>query len=673
MAWSNVASNYKKAINRDINPDLASERKSTFNIETLTNILDGGAENTRLRRSVEEEIHSDPVLSRENIYFKTRQERYEGSVRNTFHLITKIKQKGWINDGLHDYYIYRALGGELALNIHGVFLRSIQALGTDEQVAKWIPLANSYSIIGTYAQTELGHGTYLRGLETTATFDVDTQEFIVNTPNITATKWWPGDLGKTCTHAVVLAQLYSKGKNYGMHPFIVQIRSLQDHSALPGITVGDIGPKMAFENIDNGFLVLNNIRIPKENMLSRFSEILPDGTYVKRGSDKINYFTMIAVRVTMIRNEVLGALIKACVIAVRYSVVRRQSELKPGEKEAKILDYQTQQHKLLPLVATSYAIYFTATYVSKVYEQVYQEIKANNFESLPELHALAAGVKAFATEICSNGVEVCRKACGGHGYSLFSGIPTLYTKVVASCTYEGENTVLHLQASRFLIKCFAAAQLGHKLSPTTAYLSSPDSGSCQANSHVDFLNPDIYLKAYQHRAYRLIASAAKKLHSLIQSGMEEYLARNSTSVELVNASITHCHYTVVKFFVEELKSLGDPDIQKVLKSVCDLYALHGIVTNAGDFLRDGYLSGKQMEMVTTAYLHLLSVIRKDAVPLVDAFDYRDEQLLSALGAYDGHVYQHLFEWAQKNPDNKKGNSIFENVLKPYLHRGQSKL
>ncbi|KAM4720848.1 peroxisomal acyl-coenzyme A oxidase 2 [Rhinophrynus dorsalis] len=660
---------------REVNPDLASEREApSFSVETLTNILDGGVQKTQLRRSVEDAILSDPVFSRENLYFMTRQQRYEGAIRNTFHLKKKMKEMGWASDGPEMEYVYRSLGGEIALNIHGVFIQSVMALGTDEQIAKWIPLANNYNILGTYAQTELGHGTYLRGLETTSTFDTSTQEFIINTPKITATKWWPGDLGKTCTHALVLAQLRIKDKNYGMHPFIVQVRSLEDHSPLPGITVGDIGPKMSFEHIDNGFLMMNNVRIPKENMLSRFSEVMYNGSYLKRGSDKINYFTMIAVRVSMLRGEVLESLMKACVISIRYSAVRRQSELKPGSQEAKILDYQTQQQKLMPLLATCYAIHFTVSYVNKVYNEVYKEIKVGRFDSLPELHALASGMKAYLTEICSAGVEVCRKACGGHGYSLFSGIPSLYTKVTASCTYEGENTVLHLQAARFLIKCFAGAQSSQSLPPTTAYLSATSSSNCLAKHDLDFLNPEVYLKAYQHRAYRLITAAANKMHDLVQSGAEQYMAWNDTSVELVKASMAHTQYIIVRFFSEELSSLSSvPEIQKVLKSLCDLYALHGIFTNAGDFLHDGYLSGKQLDMATSAYLNLLMPIRKNAVLLVDAFDFTDEQLLSALGTYDGNVYHKLLEWAKRNPDNQKVNPMFETYLKPSLRSNQSKL
>lgn len=64
---------------------------------------------------------------------------------------------------------------------------------------------------GTYAQTELGHGTNLARLETRATFDAQTDEFVLESPSVTATKWWPGGLGKTSTHAVVMAELVLAG------------------------------------------------------------------------------------------------------------------------------------------------------------------------------------------------------------------------------------------------------------------------------------------------------------------------------------------------------------------------------------------------------------------------------------------------------------------------------
>lgn len=675
MASQKKYDTFSKSTRRGVNPDLDIERKTaSFSVERLTNILDGGPENTRIRKAVGAVLDSDPEFSRENQYFQSQNERYEDAIRKSVHLAKKMNELGWVDSGLEYKYCYRAIGAELAFNVHTVFIRSIMGLGTDEQIAKWVPLAEKCYIAGTYAQTELGHGTYLRGLETTATFDVATQEFVLNTPTVSSMKWWPGDLGRTATHAVVFAQLILKGQKMGMHPFVVQIRSLRDHSPAPGVTVGDIGPKMNFENIDNGFLILKNVRIPRENMLARFSQVLPDGQYVKRGSEKINYLTMIVVRVNMLSSEVVPSLMKACTIAVRYSVVRRQSELKPGDPEAKILDYQTQQQKLLPQLATAYALHFTCDYVHEIFNKAYTEIKGGKFDLLPELHALASGIKVLASDYCSAGVEVCRRACGGHGYSLLSGLPSIYTKLVASCTYEGENTVLLLQTARFLIKCLEIAQNGQPLPSSVAYLSSKTFGKCQAQEKRDFLNPDVYTEAYRHRAFRVLRCAAVKLQSLVQSGTALYEAWNKCSVQLAQAAMVHTHYIVVETFVKALEKFErESAIQRILKHLCDLFALHGIFVNMGDFVQDGYLSAEQIDMLTELYLDLLAVIRKDAVPLVDAFDFSDTDLNSALGSYDGHVYERLYEWAKKSPTNQKENPVFEKYLKPLFRNALSKL
>lgn len=79
------------------------------------------------------------------------------------------------------------------LGVHFVmFLPTIMGQGTVDQQAEWMGKAWDLSIIGTYAQTELGHGTFIRGLETTATYDAKTQEFVLNSPTISSYKWWPG-------------------------------------------------------------------------------------------------------------------------------------------------------------------------------------------------------------------------------------------------------------------------------------------------------------------------------------------------------------------------------------------------------------------------------------------------------------------------------------------------
>lgn len=85
-----------------------------------------------------------------------------------------------------------------------------------------MPLAKDFRILGTYAQTELSHGSNVSRLETEAVFDEQTDEWVLNTPSITARKWWVGGLAKSCTHCILMARMKIRGKDYGVHPFILQ-------------------------------------------------------------------------------------------------------------------------------------------------------------------------------------------------------------------------------------------------------------------------------------------------------------------------------------------------------------------------------------------------------------------------------------------------------------------
>lgn len=120
--------------------------------------------------------------------------------------------------------------------------------------------------------------------------------------------------------------------------------------------------------------------------------------------------------------------------------------------------------------------------------------------------------------------QVCRLACGGHGYMLISGLPRLYATTVAACTYEGENTVLYLQTSRFLLKCLTGQ---HKLGQNSQlkFLLSPVSPSVQP------FNKELYgLEGASHLVPYYAAAAHRELY-MVEAKLKRLQAEGLTSGE----------------------------------------------------------------------------------------------------------------------------------------------
>ncbi|XP_077986283.1 peroxisomal acyl-coenzyme A oxidase 1-like [Glandiceps talaboti] len=632
-------------------------------------MLDRGAEKTRRRRYIQSLALEDPDFDEVDHSFLTRDELYSSIVKRSVLIRKKMKELNLTDLG--DQLIYKgsALRGEGSIfAIHDLMLiPMLQTQANDQQRKKWLPMALNYDIIGTYLQTELGHGTYVRGLETTATYDPVREEFVINSPTLTSTKWWPGFLGKSVNFGVVMAQLHSKGKKYGIHSFLVPLRSFDSHQPLPGITLGDIGPKLGSSGNDNGFCRFDHVRIPRENMLSKYAKIDRDGTYSPPISDKIVYGAMVLTRVTLVSMSA-GSLSAGCTIAIRYSAVRRQSEQTPGGKEPQILDYQSQQLKLFPQLATALALKFAAHNIRNRCDQIQSDLRAGNVSTLQELHGLSSGMKAFSSLVANSGLEILRMSCGGHGYSQASGFPKLYGTATVSVTAEGEYTVMILQCARYLMKCVSKAAAGEKLPTSIAYLAEQPELTCPAKSAEDFLDLDLLCNAFKHRAYRLVTEAGKQMQSRVMAGKPQHIAWNESHLYLVKAAEAHCHYYTVRNFVNTMKSAVMSDsLKSVLTSLCQLYALYGIDQNSGHFAQDGYMTGQQLSMATDQIVSLLAVIRPNAVPLADAFDFRDELLCSVLGRYDGNVYENMYKWATESPLNKTEVHDSYKYLKPMLH------
>ncbi|KAL8155686.1 hypothetical protein AgCh_000908 [Apium graveolens] len=289
-----------------------------------------------------------------------------------------------------------------------MFVPAIKGQGTDEQQEKWLLLAQTMQIISCYTQTELGHGSNVQGLETTATFDSKTDEFVLHSPTVTSSK---------------------------------------DHLPLPGITVGDVGTKFgngAYNTMDNGVLSFNHVRIPRNQMLMRVLQVSKERkcTYSDVPRQLI-YGTMVYVRQKIVK-DASNALSRAVTIATRYSCVRRQFGSQNGGQETQTYVSFLEMDSLLNGYNGCMAMC--------------HRLKVNDFSTLQEAHACTAGLRSLTTSAAADAIEECRKLCGGHGYLCSSGLPELFAVYIPACTYEGDSIVLLLQVARYLVK--TVSQLG---------------------------------------------------------------------------------------------------------------------------------------------------------------------------------------------------------------------
>ncbi|KAJ9556155.1 hypothetical protein OSB04_010769 [Centaurea solstitialis] len=627
-------------------------KKAQFDVEAMKVAWAGSRQAFELSDRIAKLVANDPIFEKFSRPMLGRKELFKNSLRKVAHawkLIIDLRLSEEEAKLLRHYIdepAYTDLQWEM-------FIPAIEGQGTEEQKRKWLPLARKMQVIGSYAQTELGHGSNVQGLETTATFDPQTDEFVIHSPTLTSSKWWPGGTAKVSTHAIVYARLILDGQFHGVHGFIVQLRNLENHTPLPGITVGDIGMKFgngAYNTMDNGVIRFNHVHIPRNQMLMRVSQVTREGKFVQSDVPRqLLYGTMVYVRQKIVA-DASKALSRAVCIATRYSAVRRQFGSRNGGPEIQVIDYKTQQSRLFPLLASAYAFRFVGEWLKWLYTDVKQRLEANDFSTLPEAHACTAGLKSLTTSATADGIEECRKLCGGHGYLVSSGIPELFATYVPACTFEGDNVVMMLQVARFLVK--TVSELGYKQPVgTTAYMRRVTAlmqSNCAVRTAEEWLNPGVVVEAFEARSTRMAVACGQRLAKF--ENPEEGFAE--LSADLVEASLAHCQVIVVSKFVEKLQQeIPGKGVKRLLEVLFYVYALFLLHKHQGDFLATGYLTPKQASLANDQLRILYSKVRPNAIALVDSFNHTDHLLSSILGRYDGNVYPKLYEAAFNDPFN----------------------
>lgn len=664
---------------------LADERTRTkFNVRELTYYLDGGKEKTELTEKIMLTVERDPYFYNDDMYDLTLKETRELAVKRIAAISRYVQQAKTEQEiqqtlsivGLSDPGSYTRIG------VHfGLFLSSIRGSGTSDQLSYWVSKgAGTFEhMYGCFAMTELGHGSNVAGLETTATYDGDSDEFIIHTPNEAATKWWIGGAAHSATHTVCFARLIVNGKDYGVKNFVVPLRDTTDHSLKPGISLGDIGKKMGRDAIDNGWIKFTHVRVPRQFMLMKYTKVDSKGNVTQPPLAQLAYGALIGGRVSMAADSFQWSK-RFLTIAIRYAAARRQFASTEGASETKILDYTYHQRRLLPRLAYAYAmkagadelyeLYYSAMRTLDTVDQKDKVALGRAIEDVKELFQVSAGLKAFSTWGTSDIIDECRQACGGHGYSGYNGFGQGFNDWAVQCTWEGDNNVLTLSAGRALIQSGLALKKGKTPGSALIYLTRSDELKGKTLGSRDIRSPQVLLEGWQVVSSQAINNAVDQYIELTQKkGYGQVQAFEELSQQRFEIARIHTRLYLIQSFYDRIESQASGAIKKVLLDVAGLFGLWSLETEGSLFLKYGFINADNLDQITSHVNDYCRLVRDQAIGLTDAFNLSDFFINAPIGNYDGDVYKNYFDKViRRNPPRDDKAPYHEKLIAPFLNR-----
>jgi acyl-CoA oxidase len=532
----------------------------------------------------------------------------------------------------------------------GLWGGAVQQLGTRPHHERYLKATATLELPGCFAMTEAAHGSNVQQLETTATFDAGSEEFVINTPSDEARKEYIGNAACHGRLAAVFAQLIVDGESHGVHVLVVPLRDEHGH-VCDGVRIEDCGEKMGLNGVDNGRIWFDNVRVPRDALLNRYGDVSPEGVYSSPiENPNRRFFTMVGNLVqgrVCISGASISAAKSALTIAVRHGLRRRQFG-PPDEQEIPILDYRTHQRRLMPLLARTYALHFAQAELTEKFHAVFSTDQPPERDQR-ELESLAAGLKATSSWHATETIQNCRECCGGAGYMSVNRFAALKADTDVFTTFEGDNTVLMMLVAKGVLTDykddfaeldppelvrFVAGQtvetvveriFARKIAQVIADVvpTSDDTG--------DLLRRDHQIELFRWREGHVTASVARRFKRGLDEGFDAFEVFRAVQNHAVNAARVHTERVILEAFAAAIDACEDHALRATLGLVCDLYALYEIESDRGFFQEHGRLTGSRCKAITREVNRLCNEVREQAGALVDAFGIPDQILAAPIG------------------------------------------
>lgn len=627
--------------------------------QELLDVLDGRW--VELRRRARVELPADVMLAPPGLTIEEHRTR-------TTESLLKIAEMGYGRVGFPaeyggelDYAASCVLFemqayGDLSLLVKtgvqfGLFGGAVARLGTGRHHAAYLEDIMTGRLLGSFAMTEVGHGSNVQALETTATYDERTHELVIDTPTSDAVKTFIGDAARDARMAVVFAQLVTGEGKHGVHAVLVPVRD-EGGKPLPGVTIGDNGPKGGLPGVDNGTFSFDQVRVPKANLLNAFGDIDDDGRYVSDiDNEGRRFFTMLG---TLVRGRVCvgggagAAAKKALAIALRYGGTRRQFAAAQGQDEIVVLDYLAHQRKLLPRLAKSIALSFAQNAVTERLRELHGRPADGDrdVEGQRELETRVAGLKAVTTWHALDTIQACREACGGAGYMAENQLTQLRADVDVFTTFEGDNTVLLQLAAKGLLTDYQAmwgdldvpgmvgriaGQVGERIVERTAGRAGIQRLVDVATGRDDESATDSLAWAasmFEQRADHTLETLANRLRKATEDNAFELF--NNAQDHVLLAARSHIDRCVLDAAAQVLDSMPEGAARGLLERVLILYALSSIEQDKAWFIEHGRLSTGRSRAVTASVNELCQELRPQVATLVEALGIPEELITAPI-------------------------------------------
>ncbi|KAJ4770207.1 Acyl-coenzyme A oxidase [Rhynchospora pubera] len=578
-------------------------------------------------------------------YNATKEQQREMTMRRIEYLLNNGVFEGWLTDSSADatmrkFALMECLGVYdhslvIKIGVHFILWGSaIKFFGTKIHHERWLNDTEKYKVLGCFAMTELGHGSNVRGVETIATYDSSTREFIINTPCESAQKYWIGGAANHATHTIVFAQLLMNGRNEGVHAFIAQIRD-SNGNPCPNIRIAECGHKIGLNGVDNGRIWFDNVRVPRENLLNSVADVLPDGQYVSSIKDPDQRFAAFLAPLTVGRVNITAEAVYiskvALAIATRYALSRRAFAVTPNGPETLLLDYPSHQRRLIPLLAKACVQSCSANFLKTLYIQKTPE--ANK-----ALHVYSSALKAVASWQNMITLQECREACGGQGLKTENRVGILKGEYDVQCTFEGDNNVLMQQVSKALLAEYVAVQkkknpfkslgLQHMNGPVSSIPADLTSSTLRSSKFQTDLfclrERDLLQRFAKEVSYYQAQGESKEKAFLLSYQLAEDLARAFTE-----------RSTLQVFLEAEMNVLQAP-LKVVMGLLRSMYVMTCIDETAS-FLQYGHLSVDNAAAVRKEVMALCTDLRPHALAIVSSF-----------GIPDSYLSPIAFDWIEAN-------------------------